>query len=140
MTVMPGSLDYLYYNGVLDHIPYEAYEMVPVNNASNQQVQQNSTPNYVNAPNFSNQPQVNNKQDYLQGGIQDTFEYSNNTNIDNPENKNFKKISNKGKGLIGAAVILLTIIGIIKGGGKKTAGTTKTGFFAKINPKNWFKK
>ena len=27
MTVLPGSLDYLYYNGVLDHIPYEAYEM-----------------------------------------------------------------------------------------------------------------
>ena len=30
MTVTPGSLDYLYYNGVLDHIPYEAYEMGPV--------------------------------------------------------------------------------------------------------------
>ena len=27
MTVLPGSLDYLYYNGVLDHIPNEAYEM-----------------------------------------------------------------------------------------------------------------
>lgn len=27
MTVLPGSLDYLYHNGVLDHIPYEAYEM-----------------------------------------------------------------------------------------------------------------
>lgn len=27
MTVLPGSLDYLYYNGILDHIPYEAYEM-----------------------------------------------------------------------------------------------------------------
>ena len=26
MTVLPGSLDYLYYNGILDHIPYEAYE------------------------------------------------------------------------------------------------------------------
>ncbi len=25
MTVLPGSLDYLYYNGILDHIPYEAY-------------------------------------------------------------------------------------------------------------------
>lgn len=29
MTVLPGSLDYLYYNGILDHIPYEAYEMGP---------------------------------------------------------------------------------------------------------------
>lgn len=30
MAVLPGSLDYLYYNGTLDHIPYEAYEMGPV--------------------------------------------------------------------------------------------------------------
>ncbi len=30
MAVLPGSLDYLYYNGILDHIPYEAYEMPPM--------------------------------------------------------------------------------------------------------------
>ncbi|MCQ2754755.1 MAG: hypothetical protein MJ231_06880 [bacterium] len=30
MTVLPGSLDYLYYNGILDHIPYEAYDMSPI--------------------------------------------------------------------------------------------------------------
>ena len=30
MTVLPGSLDHLYYNGILDSIPYEAYEMPPV--------------------------------------------------------------------------------------------------------------
>ena len=30
MAVLPGSLDYLYYNGILDHIPYEAYEMGPM--------------------------------------------------------------------------------------------------------------
>ena len=24
--ITPGSLDYLYYNGILDHIPYEAYD------------------------------------------------------------------------------------------------------------------
>lgn len=39
MTVLPGSLDYLYYNGIIDHIPYEAYDMgyypVAVNNVSN---------------------------------------------------------------------------------------------------------
>lgn len=29
MAITPGSLDYLYYNGILDHIPYEAYEMTP---------------------------------------------------------------------------------------------------------------
>lgn len=27
--IVPGSLDYLYYNQVLDHIPYEAYEIIP---------------------------------------------------------------------------------------------------------------
>lgn len=31
MAVLPGSLDYLYYNGILDHIPYEAYESAPAN-------------------------------------------------------------------------------------------------------------
>ena len=30
--VMPGSLDYLYHYGILDHIPYEAYEMTPMVN------------------------------------------------------------------------------------------------------------
>lgn len=30
MAVLPGSLDHLYYNGILDHIPYEAYEMGPM--------------------------------------------------------------------------------------------------------------
>ena len=34
MAVLPGSLDYLYYNGILDHIPYEAYEMTPVMNGN----------------------------------------------------------------------------------------------------------
>ena len=37
MTVLPGSLDYLYYNGILNHIPYEAYDVgypVPTMNGS----------------------------------------------------------------------------------------------------------
>ncbi len=32
MTVLPGSLDYLYYNGILDHIPYEAYDIPAYSN------------------------------------------------------------------------------------------------------------
>ena len=32
MSVLPGSLDYLYHNGIINHIPYEAYEMTPINN------------------------------------------------------------------------------------------------------------
>lgn len=30
MAVLPGSLDYLYHNGILPRIPYEAYEMTPM--------------------------------------------------------------------------------------------------------------
>lgn len=30
MAILPGSLDYLYYNGIIDHIPYEAYQMTPM--------------------------------------------------------------------------------------------------------------
>ena len=30
MTILPGSLDYLYYNGITETIPYVAYEMPPV--------------------------------------------------------------------------------------------------------------
>lgn len=30
MTVLPGSLNYLYNNGIVDHIPYEAYTMSPM--------------------------------------------------------------------------------------------------------------
>ena len=29
MTILPGSLDHLYYNGILERIPYEAYEIIP---------------------------------------------------------------------------------------------------------------
>lgn len=35
MTVLPGSLDYLYHNGILDRIPYEAYEGVTTPVAKN---------------------------------------------------------------------------------------------------------
>ena len=35
MTIIPGSLDHLYYNGIIDHIPYEAYEMAPVMHSTN---------------------------------------------------------------------------------------------------------
>ncbi|MCQ2740034.1 MAG: hypothetical protein MJ237_07395 [bacterium] len=30
MTVLPGSLNYLYYDGILDHIPTEAYGAAPI--------------------------------------------------------------------------------------------------------------
>ena len=30
MAILPGSLDYLYYNGIVDYIPYEAYSISPM--------------------------------------------------------------------------------------------------------------
>ena len=33
MTILPGSLDYLYYNGITPCIPYQAYEMLPMTNS-----------------------------------------------------------------------------------------------------------
>ena len=68
MTVFPGSLDYLYYNGVLDHIPYEAYEMLPVQ------------PNRMQ----SGLPQLGNiKQSILGNQGMDNFGISNNVNNSN---------------------------------------------------------
>ena len=30
MAILPGSLDYLYHNGIVNSIPYDAYAMTPV--------------------------------------------------------------------------------------------------------------
>jgi len=42
MTILPGSLDYLYYNDILEHIPYEAYEMGMVSPANSTQNRMNN--------------------------------------------------------------------------------------------------
>ena len=56
MTVLPGSLDYLYYNGILDYIPYEAYEYPVYNNGAQSRNQ------FINAS------------QYLQG-VQSSYNY-----------------------------------------------------------------
>ena len=38
MANLPGSLDYLYNSGIIDHIPYEAYEMTPLTYANTAQM------------------------------------------------------------------------------------------------------
>ncbi len=74
MTVLPGSLDYLYYNGILDHIPYEAYEMSPVaNNAMNSM-------NAMNATQYLNMAKTGNLYNNYVG---DTFVRRNNNQIEN---------------------------------------------------------
>ena len=60
--VMPGSLDYLYYNGVLDHIPYYAYDSIPYNQS------QMANP-YSTMGNMYSQPTMNANQ-YLNTAMQ----------------------------------------------------------------------
>ncbi len=64
MTVMPGSLDYLYYNGILDHIPYEAYGSAPVNGSQylNQAKQGLLYDTYTSPDTFVKRNNTDNKQ------------------------------------------------------------------------------
>lgn len=74
MTVLPGSLDYLYHNGILDHIPYEAYEMTPVANQQMNNLQSmisNTSNPYLNTAQQGNL--------YSTYNNPDTFVYRNNS-------------------------------------------------------------
>ena len=91
MTVMPGSLDYLYHNGVLNCIPYEAYSMP------------------VATPSMNVNPYANIKQNYQ-------YYPQENIGADSfiPKNEKSKKMSPIIKGLLGAGVLLTTLICILK--------------------------
>ena len=128
MTVLPGSLDYLYHNGVLDHIPYEAYEMSAGNSGMN---------NYMDSAMSGKS-----YRDYKQS--QDMFEseYSNPYRVDknavtlNEEDKRSsirnslldgkpvtkEKVVNTSsikKGIAGAAIMAVTLFLLLKGKKKK---------------------
>ena len=82
MAVLPGSLDYLYYNGILDHIPYEAYEMSPMTPSGMAQMSGMGSGNAMNPTmkgfGTANVPQMNGTQ-YLKaakgGLLYDTYTY-----------------------------------------------------------------
>ena len=80
MAVLPGSLDYLYYNGILDHIPYEAYQMGPITPSGMMQMSGMGTGYGFNPmmSGFGAMPQMNGTQ-YLknarQGLLYDTYNY-----------------------------------------------------------------
>ncbi|MBE7711302.1 MAG: hypothetical protein E7Z92_04090 [Cyanobacteria bacterium SIG31] len=150
MAVLPGSLDYLYHNGIINHIPYEAYYMPPMAGAYGQY------PQYMNGVQYLNAAK--------QGSLYDTYAvdsytrfnpyYGENNGKSFRENildsaKNAKdKISNTPtiiKGLVGAAIVAGTLACLFKG--KKppaavtgTPAATTSSFWSKINPLNWFKK
>ena len=98
MTVMPGSLDYLYYNGVLDYIPYEAYEMGPIPRNTN----------------FNNQNNLMHNPMYSE---QDLYIPQNNKGIEK-ENKSssfsFKNIPTWVKGLASLAIISTMLVYLFK--------------------------
>ena len=173
--VMPGSLDYLYYNGVLDHIPYYAYETIPYNNAQMTPAcasGQAMVDQYLKAAqqgqayNTYNHPDVfvkrNNDDTYQSGYSIKEHAYSLNNgqgrDVDynamaNGENgKSFRESiieaanSTKEtvmktpilKGLLAGGIMLGTLMLLFKG--KNSVAANSTGFWAKVNPINWFRK
>lgn len=104
MAVLPGSLDYLYYNGILDHIPYEAYEMTPMTPSGMAQMSGMGT-GYgmgpmTNGYGSASRTQMNGTQ-YLkaaQGGLlydtytyPDTFVRRNNSNVETSSGYSIKQ-------------------------------------------------
>lgn len=166
MTVMPGSLDYLYYNGVLDHIPYEAYEMTPGNyNNPLAQSLNMSMPSSMSNP-YMQQPMMNGSQ-YLDAAMSgnayksynmpDTFTRNNNNYMqENPEqsfrdsliqtaNKTKNAVGNTPsfmKGILAGGIMAGTLFCLLKGKKKPPVEEIeKTGFnWSKLNPLKWFKK
>ena len=144
MTILPGSLDYLYYNGILNHIPYEAYQTSPVTPSGIALI--SGIGNGINYATMGcNKYLEQAQQGYL---------YQNSTHPDafvpresikdkasRPEEV-FLAPKNKIKGVLGAGLFLLTMCCLFKG--KKKAAPIahirpKSNFWSKLNPKNWFK-
>ena len=148
MTVLPGSLDYLYHNGILNHIPYEVYQMTPMTQSGMLQMSGMGTGLRQNPMMQSyspmQTPNINNSQDMFspQGGMysQDIL-YSTNDNQQNIysqgaypsntySNKNMNSISNLSekfsktptwiKGLLAGGIMLMTLVCMFRGG-KKSA-------------------
>ena len=133
MTVLPGSLDYLYYNGILDHIPYEAYEMPAVNqNSYAENPYMNSA---MSGSLYKNHGQVkdmfNASSDYTNPYRVDKNSYMSNPDDDSMsvrkeimDGKDITKEkvmtkSNIIKGAAGVLIMLGTLFFLIKGKGKK---------------------
>ena len=104
MTVLPGSLDHLYYNGILDCIPYEAYSMPP-----------------VGVPRIN--PGTRTVEYYTPNLRQQILTEANTADVNKKSDKSYIW-----KGLIGLGVIVGTVICLAK---------RSTGFWKKLNPKNW---
>lgn len=148
MAIQPGSLDYLYYNGILDHIPYEAYEgVVPAQptlpiNGSDYITSARKGMLYDNYHN-GNDTYVNSFGDFKQLNMP----AQNNGQYENNEEKNsfFKKgnsfketvlnSTSNWKGLLALGIIIATPIMFIKCRKKAPKHAfASNSFWSKINP------
>ena len=111
MTVLPGSLDYLYYNGILDYIPYEAYSL----------------------PAFANYEPINPTSPYPYDTLEPVNPYRPLIEESKKEAASKPDKSVIIKGLISAGLIIGTGAALIH-------GIKKGGFLKKLNPLNWFRK
>ena len=145
MAAYPGSLDYLYHNGILDCIPYEAYQ---IPNVGYNPAASINTINYLNLA--------------KQGALyENTYTNSDSFKRVDPnygtENKSFKETileaanSTKDKvstlpsivkGFAGTGIIMLTLITLLKRKRFACGGSPiiKPIPWAKLNPVKWFKK
>lgn len=167
MTVLPGSLDYLYYNGTLDHIPYEAYQTTTPMNGSQylNQAQQGLLYNTYTSPDTfvrSNLPNnnANEKHSFAEKAFGYNDGYGKNYDFEEkafgPEGKSFRegiiesaKSTADGyssaptfvKGLIAGGIMVGTLCLLLRGKKKPPVNTQQSNsFWSKLNPKNWFKK
>ncbi|MCM1003772.1 MAG: hypothetical protein NC408_05450 [Candidatus Gastranaerophilales bacterium] len=167
MTVLPGSLDYLYYNGILDHIPYEAYETTPLNGTQyiNQAKQGMLYDTYTSPDTFVRRNNTDYKQGENYSFAKSAFGYNDGvgTNADfeinavGQEGKSFRqslvdsaKSTASGfnnaptfvKGLIAGGVMVGTLVCLLRGKKKPPVAeeSINKSFFKKLNLKNWFKK
>ena len=117
---MPGSLDYLYHNGILDCIPYEAYEPPIVTPSGREHLAGLGTIN----------PPIPNKNDI----------FVNSNSSSNKAKKSGMSTSDWVKGGLALGAIALTTVCLFKGTGAIFSKMKNAAFWTKLNPKNWFKK
>lgn len=166
MTVLPGQLDYLYYNGILDHIPYEAYDTTPLNGSQYlNQAKQGLMYNTYTAPDTFVKRNNNYKQSNDYSFAKSAFGYNNGIGNDanfeinavGQEGKSFREsivngarntaatVSNAPtfvKGLISGGIMVGTLLLLLRGKKKPPVEVAQNKHFnwSKLNPKNWFKK
>ena len=195
MAVLPGSLDYLYYNGVLKRIPYEAYETIPMTASGSAQlsglgtgygINTNNTPmqmtgiqylknaqggalynTYTHPDVFVNRSNPNaivtDKRTMLNKAFADGQGYGADLDYEVMTNGEDGKAVRKAvtntvsktanafmdsplwvKGLVAGSIMVATLCCMFSGKKAPTKelkeAVTKSTFWTKLNPVNWFKK